>query len=351
MTIGKRSDDAPFPSSSPQSITADMSGSNAWTFDVSTRNRLLKKYKTQVSSAASTICATISLIPLENIKTRMQTHDFKNVWQCARYLWRNEGYRGYVAGALPPLASVTAVRVVNFTVYHSFTGIISDAVESMTGFNPVADYKRPGSTPTMLGVMTFTTAGMISGLFASPLACPFELAKNVVQTSVLVSNRAMAAPDAARDHTLRHKPRLGTIAAIQQIVKRHGVRGLYTGFRLHAMRDTIGTGMYFAIYDTVKQTAERQLGWHKNDLGSTMLAGVICSTVPWFCTYPFDTRKTRAQSVLLGKSQEIGEASKAIARSSTYKGISIIMLRTGLNNMILLSLMEYFKRIINELPD
>jgi hypothetical protein len=93
----------------------------------------------------------------------------------------------------------------------------------------------------------------------------------------------MAAPNAARDHTLRHKPRLGTIAAIQQIIKRHGVRGLYTGFRLHAMRDTIGTGMYFAIYDTVKQTAERQLGWNKNDLGTTMLAGVICSTVPWFC--------------------------------------------------------------------
>jgi hypothetical protein len=63
------------------------------------------------------------------------------------------------------------VRVVNFTVYHSFTGIISDAVENMTGFNPVADYKRLGSTPTMLGVMTFTSAGMISGLFASPLAC------------------------------------------------------------------------------------------------------------------------------------------------------------------------------------
>ncbi|OQD85464.1 hypothetical protein PENANT_c010G03717 [Penicillium antarcticum] len=349
MTIGKRSDDAPFPSSSPQTITANMPGSNAWTFDESTRNRLLKKYKTQVSSAASTICATISLIPLENIKTRMQTHDFKNVFQCARYLWRNEGYRGYVAGALPPLASVTAVRVVNFTVYHSFTGRISDLVENITGFNPVEDYKRPGSTPNMLGVMTFATAGMFSGLFASPLACPFELAKNVVQTSVLVSNRAMAAPDAARDHTLRHKPRLGTIAAIQQIVKRHGVRGLYTGFRLHAMRDTIGTGMYFAIYDTVKQTAERQLGWNKNDLGSTMLAGVICSTVPW--TYPFDTRKTRAQSVLLGKSQEIGEASKAIAKSSTYKGISIIMLRTGLNNMILLSLMEYFKRRIDELPN
>lgn len=26
------------------------------------------------------------------------SHDFKNIVQCAKYLWRNEGPRGYVAG-------------------------------------------------------------------------------------------------------------------------------------------------------------------------------------------------------------------------------------------------------------
>ena len=112
---------------------------------------------------------------------------------------------------------------------------------------------------------------------------PFELAKNVVQTSVLVSNRAMAAPDAARDHSIRRKPRLGTIEAINQIVKRHGVRGLYTGFRLHAMRDTLGTGLYFSVYETAKQLAAKELGQDKNPFGAPMIAGAICSTVPWFC--------------------------------------------------------------------
>lgn len=112
---------------------------------------------------------------------------------------------------------------------------------------------------------------------------PFELAKNVVQTSVLVSNRAMAAPDAARDPSLRHKPRLGTIEAIRQIVKRHGVRGLYTGFRLHAMRDTLGTGVYFSVYETAKQVVAKELGQETTPFGAPMIAGAICSTVPWFC--------------------------------------------------------------------
>ncbi|CAG8891233.1 unnamed protein product [Penicillium egyptiacum] len=351
MTSDNSSEHAPLSSSTHHTSTAIMPDRKAWNMDEATRNRLLKKYKTQVASGASTICATLAVTPLENVKTRMQTHNFKNIWQCVRYLWRTEGPRGYVAGALPPLASVTVVRVVNFTVYNAFKDIIADNVERVTGSNPLHHYKQPGSTPTVTGVLTFTTAGLLAGLLASPIACPFELAKNVVQTSVLVSNRAMAAPDAARDPSLRHKPRLGTVQAIKQIYVRHGFWGLYTGFRLHALRDTVGSGLYFSVYETVKQVAAKELGQDKNPFGAPMLAGAVCSTVPWFCTYPLDTRKTRAQSVLLGKSSEIGEASQAVAKSSMYKGLSIILIRTGVNNMILLSIFEYIRIRIDELPN
>ncbi|KAJ5368648.1 uncharacterized protein N7496_008408 [Penicillium cataractarum] len=323
---------------------------NAWIMDESTRNRLLKKYKTQVASATSTICATLAVTPLENVKTRMQTHNFKNIFQCSRYLWRTEGPRGYVAGALPPLASVTAVRVLNFTSYNYAKEGIADIVKCITGTYPL-NADKAGSTPTVAGVLTFTLAGAFAGLVAAPIACPFELAKNVVQTSVLVSNRAQAAPGAARDPSLRSKPRIGTVEAIRQIIKRHGFRGLYTGFHLHALRDTVGTAMYFGIYETVKQVAAKEIGSDQSPLGAPAIAGAICSTIPWFCTYPLDTRKTRAQSVLLGKTKEIGEASVAVAKSSMYKGISIILVRTGVNNMILLSLFEYIKARIDELPN
>lgn len=93
----------------------------------------------------------------------------------------------------------------------------------------------------------------------------------------------MAAPDAVRDQSLRHKPRLGTVQAIRQIYIRHGFWGLYTGFRLHALRDTVGSGLYFSVYETVKQVAAKELGQDKNPFGAPMIAGAICSTVPWFC--------------------------------------------------------------------
>lgn len=105
----------------------------------------------------------------------------------------------------------------------------------------------------------------------------------MVQTSVLMSNRAQAAPDAARNPSFRTQSRLGTIDAIKQIVKRHGVMGLYTGFPLHALRDTLGTGMYFGVYETVKQLASKELGENKSSMGAPLIAGALCSTVPWFC--------------------------------------------------------------------
>lgn len=69
------------------------------------------------------------------------------------------------------MASVTAVRVVNFTSYNAFKEIISENVARITGTNPLADYQKAGSSPTVSGIMTFTAAGMIAGLVSSPLAC------------------------------------------------------------------------------------------------------------------------------------------------------------------------------------
>lgn len=35
---------------------------------------------------------------LHHLTKRDNRHNFKNIFQCIRYLWRTEGPRGYVAG-------------------------------------------------------------------------------------------------------------------------------------------------------------------------------------------------------------------------------------------------------------
>ncbi|CAK38532.1 uncharacterized protein An04g00750 [Aspergillus niger] len=333
MTLDKHSEHAPFSPPPPQPSPLTRSTQTTLTMNEATRNKLLKSYKTQVASATSTVFATLAVVlPWKTSKpvcrrkrnpdcymlqsTDFHSHNFQNVAQCVRYLWRTEGPRGYVAGALPPLASVTAVRVMNFSTYAFAKNRVSNFIQRMTGESPLEIYDQEGSSPTVSTVITFTAAGLFAGLVSSPVACPFELAKNVVQTSVLMSHRSQASSNAPNDPSLRNMPRLSTTEAFRQIYKRYGFRGLYTGFHLHALRDTVGTGLYFGVYETVKQIAEKEMG---KGTGAPAIAGAICSTMPWFCTYPLDTRKTRAQSVLLGKSKEVGEAASAMAKSSIYK--------------------------------
>lgn len=111
----------------------------------------------------------------------------------------------------------------------------------------------------------------------------------MVQTSVLMSHRSQASSNAPNDPSLRNMPRLSTTEAFRQIYKRYGFRGLYTGFHLHALRDTVGTGLYFGVYETVKQIAEKEMG---KGTGAPAIAGAICSTMPWFCVSVIPTDQT-----------------------------------------------------------
>lgn len=61
MTIDKRPEHATFPTPTQTSSTKT-TGNNTWIMDESARNKLLKRYKTQVASGTSTICATLTVV-------------------------------------------------------------------------------------------------------------------------------------------------------------------------------------------------------------------------------------------------------------------------------------------------
>ncbi|KAK2748741.1 hypothetical protein FQN57_000322 [Myotisia sp. PD_48] len=302
----------PSPVSPPPQPSQETTKMPVWwlNFDSPARNRFLKDYRIQAASATSTILACLAVTPLENVKTRLQ---------------------------------------------------------SQTGVSPLVAYNAPGSLPTVSGITCFTLSGMVAGAVAAPVACkflyytflaakpnfkigPFELAKNVVQTSVLMGNRQASPTNTISSQSrVQSVARLTTSQAIRQIISRHGFRGLYTGMGLHVTRDTIGTGLYFAIYETSKQLVSTYLGDHHSPFGPPLIAGALSGVIPWVCTYPLDTRKTRRQSLILGKSNEVGEAAKTLAKSSVYKGLSVIIARTAVQNMLLLSMFEYFKKEIDKL--
>lgn len=104
-----------------------------------------------------------------------------------------------------------------------------------------------------------------------------------------------------------------------QLYRNAGIRGLYYGFPLHLFRDTFGTGIYYAIYDTFRRTTSE-----KNLLpGATapFFCGSAAGILSWVVVYPVDLVKTRVQrDALEGKKNR--DSAWAIAKVISGKGFT-----------------------------
>jgi hypothetical protein len=101
------------------------------------------------------------------------------------------------------------------------------------------------------------------------------------------------------------------------IVRSMGPLGLWTGFPLHFVRDTLGTALYFAEYDVMRfwLGGGRGAGKREDKFGSTttqadlpvwargwlpaqlvpFLCGSLAGVTSWALIYPVDAIKTKAQ--------------------------------------------------------
>lgn len=72
-----------------------------------------------------------------------------------------------------------------------------------------------------------------------------------------------------------------TVQAVKMIMAQRGVRGLYTGWRLHFIRDTSGTALYFMEYDVMRhllgrKRASEERGWKgKGREGEELVQGEV----------------------------------------------------------------------------
>ncbi|KAJ9625382.1 hypothetical protein H2204_010355 [Knufia peltigerae] len=345
-----------------------------------TRIYYAKKYRQVLSSAPSAALAVVAGAPFENLKVRMQSHYFPNAWQATRYTYRTEGLRGFWAGrrtrleatfdstltraylgTLPPLFSITFSRALGFSIYRKAKYAIDSWIEKTTGSSPLQHVNKPGTYPTIYTLACFTGAGMISGGVTAVVLTPIELIKNATQTSVLMASQGK--PQTAHAPGVKNVGRVSSWASMKLIIQRRGPLGLWTGFRLHMLRDLVGSGIYFGVYETTKQTLNSYYGAEKaNSLGAIAAAGAVCGIGAWVVTYPLDTMKTRVQNNLVGNrppsqptststsiKSALDSAAKSVSRASKWKGIEMIILRSSIQNMIQMSFFEQGKVVIDNL--
>mmetsp|Transcript_254 Transcript_254/g.502 ORF Transcript_254/g.502 Transcript_254/m.502 type:complete len:366 (+) Transcript_254:66-1163(+) len=186
------------------------------------------------------------------------------------------------------------------------------------------------------------TCGALAGTVQAFVICPVEHIKCRLQIQ--------AAPGAK----IMYK---GPIDACVSIIKNHGIfRGLYRGMGVTLWRETPAFGMYFAVYDTIKDRVESLLEEkdddhpipsHAHAWAASALAGGISGASTWGIIYPFDVIKSRMQTSPLERHLQKGmwTVGSDIIRNHgfnhMFRGLGVTLVRAFPVNAIIFPVYEF----------
>ena len=294
-----------------------------------------KKYRTEIAASSSSILSTFSAFPLDFAKSRMQSYN-TTFTATVKDAYKAEGLRAFWRGVLPPLVSVTVVRTISFSIYQRAKYTADDGIKRLTGKSPLALANAANSYPSIYTLGCFGSAGAVAGAVITLISCPFELTKlneqlagkilrdsDAAKAAALKAGRPPPPPPAGDLH------KTGAIHTATRLFREKGISGLYSGYRLHLLRDTIGTAIYFSIYESAKQLLANARGREPTSPYAVVIAGGLCGIVSWACIYPIDVAKTLYQKSLLSAGK--GTVVRPRIRYSdfgSYRGMLCVTSRT-----------------------
>jgi solute carrier family 25 carnitine/acylcarnitine transporter 20/29 len=211
-----------------------------------------------ISGAAGIIVGN----PLDLIKVRLQAGKEKvNPTQIIDPSTTRTGFelqRSLLRGIAPPILGYGALNALLFVSYNRSLKLLGD------------DPTGPGY------LWKVWTAGYIGGLASWVVSAPSELIKCRAQISKSASE--------------------GSWSITKDVVRRHGIQGLYFGGFVTNMRDSIGYGFYFWSYEILKAAMSRDDESNTTATFNTLVCGGLAGVITWTSIYPLDVIKTRVQT-------------------------------------------------------
>ncbi|KAJ4959347.1 hypothetical protein NE237_026458 [Protea cynaroides] len=213
----------------------------------------------------------ISGYPLDTLRIRLQqpSNPTTSAITLLRQIVASEGASSLYRGMGAPLASVTFQNALVFQTY----AVLSRAFDSSNNNRDPPSYK------------SVALAGFGTGALQTLLLSPVELVKirlQLQQTTIGRSNN---------DH--RQSP----VSMAKYIFRREGIRGIYRGLTITAIRDAPAHGIYFWTYEYTREQLHpgcRKSG--QESLQTMLFAGGLAGAASWLCCYPPDVIKTRIQA-------------------------------------------------------
>lgn len=324
---------------------------------------VLKPYRTVFNSIAASAIATSSGFPLDSIKTRLQTYPYNGNWHCVIDTYKNEGVPGFFRGLAAPLVSGSLIRSWLFSVY-SYSKPYNHAFWShLYQTNPLSSTgPLPESHQNLAYVLrsfpVSYTSGALAGLACAGIAGPFELTKLASQIELVMKRREFELQkslNAANGHgnLILSPPStipLGSLQIAKRLAAQNGTLSLFSGMKFQVIRDTIGCGIYFAVYDSMKLSLSLYFFNTQSHPVPVAIAGGLSGACSWLLIYPIDTIKSQYQRDIMshffaGKpaSERPGMPAlgfKDFFRPNMYNGLGVSLMRTGILGVIMFSCFE-----------
>jgi len=313
-------------------------------FDRAAFNETLRRNKAVVCAISASYISTFAGYP--TTKTPI------TVPRLAALVYREEGVIGFYRGLWIPLMTISFVRAASFTIYSNTN-----------------DYFRKNNyliRDKMLdAACTGAAGGALAGASLTFGSVPFELVKVRRQLEYTIA--------ASKGVTLVKPP--GTLEAVRDIFRRSGISGLYTGFRLHFIRDLSGTALYFFEYDAMRYLLGRKRSGEQGPTPSWLpipvslvpfVCGSIAGVSSWALIYPLDVVKTKIQQRALAgdPSRTVGETFRRLIRgpdpssprtmlaglARIYRGLGVSALRSVTTHGLLWTFYDITSNYVDRLP-
>mmetsp|Transcript_3086 Transcript_3086/g.4342 ORF Transcript_3086/g.4342 Transcript_3086/m.4342 type:complete len:337 (+) Transcript_3086:284-1294(+) len=253
------------------------------------------------------------------------------------------GMMSIFRGITAPLSTAAVVNAIIFSSYGESSRLWDDLFFS-SGMTPTnVEETKQDHTSWQKSFI----CGSIAGAVQSLVVCPTEHVKCRLQVQTGTPNLNV------------YK---GSFDAIDKIVEKYGIRGLYRGYCCTAWREIPAFGLYFASYDFVKEKtfslfcdhseliSENKNTSLKHDIPLTIsaLAGGISGAFTWAVIYPFDVIKTRIQTAPLDASIEqrritylANQILKENGCRGLFRGLGVTLLRAFPVNGIIFPVYEF----------
>ena len=156
--------------------------------------------------------------------------------------------------------------------------------------------------------------GVGTGALQSVMLSPVELVKIRLQ----LQSTSCATSQSASIHR-------GPISVAKNILKTEGLRGLYRGYSITALRDAPAHGFYFWTYEYMREQLHpgcRKSG--QESLRTMLIAGGLAGVASWVGSYPLDVVKTRLQAQSPTSLQKYNGIIDCLRKSVNQEGYDVL---------------------------